>query len=558
MKKFYSFAIVMMAGVLAMTSCSNDDEMLNESARVINPNEIAFDTGQKGISSKSGTTVTSLSDFYVRASTSDDDVYFDAEHFSYDGTAFRSETDHYWPTTGTLNFYASNQQEALTAGTQANPSPIVDDYECDGIKDWVTATVKAGEKTIPYPLTFQHVLSQIKITAEAKDKTQDLVYKVVGVKLSAPDTGDYQFANATAGVGTWTIDNSSSGDYTYEQNMNGTFNPTAATEADQTWASTDYFNILPVTSGTLTFDVQYQVIQNGQVIGDFTGANSKQVTVDAPNLLSGKIYTYNFVLAINTNDVITFTVNTTAWGSGSTTDVQVPELILANLTLTDETLVKIKSTGTLTKDMVSAYKNNLKTIEITNNCTSLQTRAFYDFETLVSVNLPTTIKSIPECLFAQCVKLTSITIPNSVTSIGLQAFSGCSRLTSVTIPNSVTSIAGSAFYGCSSLTSVTLPNSITSISNSLFEYSGLRSITIPSTIRSIGDFAFRYSSNLRSVTIPNSVTNIGFRVFQACPQLTAITYTGTISEWNSISKNSNWNTLSSITVIHCTDGDIEI
>ena len=101
------------------------------------------------------------------------------------------------------------------------------------------------------------MLSQIKITAEAKDKTQDLVYKVVGVKLSAPDTGDYQFANATAGIGTWTIDNSTSGNYTYEQNMNGTFNPTAATEADQTWTSTDYFNILPVTSGTLTFDVQY-------------------------------------------------------------------------------------------------------------------------------------------------------------------------------------------------------------------------------------------------------------------------------------------------------------
>lgn len=219
-----------------MTSCSNDDEMLNESARVINPNEIAFDTGKKGISSKSGTTVTSLSDFYVRASTSDDEVYFDGEHFSYDGSAFRSESNHYWPTTGTLNFYASNMREDITDANK------VENYECDGEKDWVTATIKAGEKTIPYPLTFQHVLSQIKITAEAKDKTQDLVYKVVGVKLSAPDTGDYQFANATAGVGTWTIDNSTSGNYTYEQNMNGTFNPTAATEAEKTWQSTDYFN----------------------------------------------------------------------------------------------------------------------------------------------------------------------------------------------------------------------------------------------------------------------------------------------------------------------------
>lgn len=347
MKKIFSMAALFAAGLLGFTSCSNDDvaqggafsqDALAVSFAAVKTNGAVTPAKGPLLSRAAGVTTTNLTNIYVQATNSENAVYFGTgtaqdpmELFTYDGSSeFRSTVNHYWPNNtadganNTLNFYASNQQEALTAGTQANPSPIVDDYECDGIKDWVTATVKAGEKTIPYPLTFQHVLSQIKITAEAKDKTQDLVYKVVGVKLSAPDTGDYQFANATAGVGTWTIDNSSSANYTYEQNMNGQFNPTAATEAEQTWASTDYFNILPVTSGTLTFDVQYQVIQNGQVIGDFTGANSKQVTVDAPNLLSGKIYTYNFVLAINTNDVITFTVNTTAWGSGSTTDVQVP------------------------------------------------------------------------------------------------------------------------------------------------------------------------------------------------------------------------------------------
>jgi len=347
MKKIFSMAALFAAGLLGFTSCSNDDVAqggaFSQDALAVSFAAVKTDgavTPAKGplLSRAAGVTTTSLTNIYVQATNSENAVYFGdgttqkpMELFTYDGSSeFRSTTNHYWPNNAadgannTLNFYASNQQEALTAGTETNPSPIVDDYECDGIKDWVTATVKAGEKTIPYPLTFQHVLSQIKISAEAKDKTQDLVYKVVGVKLSAPDTGDYQFANATAGVGTWTIDNSSSADYTYEQNMNGQFNPTAATEAEQTWASTDYFNILPVATGTLTFDVQYQVIQNGQVIGDFTGANSKQVTVDAPNLLSGKIYTYNFVLAINTNDVITFTVSTNSWTDGSTTDVQVP------------------------------------------------------------------------------------------------------------------------------------------------------------------------------------------------------------------------------------------
>ena len=340
MKKIFSLAAIFAAGVLGFTSCSNDDiaqgpgmDGLEEQALMSNGIYFKVADGSaksplaKGalLSRAAGVTTTSLTDIYVQATNSDNSIYFGdgtPELFTHDGSSvFRSTTNHYWPTTGTLNFYASNQQETLVAGTE----PKVDDYVCDGIKDWVTATVKAGEKTIPYPLTFQHVLSQIKISAEAKDKTQNLEDKVTGIKLSAPNTGDYTFANATGGSGTWTIDNSTSGNYVYEQNMNGTFNPTAATEAEQTWKSTDYFNIVPVTNGTLTFDVEYQVIQNGQVIGDFTGANKKTVTVDSPNLLSGKIYTYNFVLAINTNDVITFTVSTNSWTDGSTTDVQVPE-----------------------------------------------------------------------------------------------------------------------------------------------------------------------------------------------------------------------------------------
>lgn len=385
MKKIFSMAALFAAGLLGFTSCSNEDiaqggafsqDALAVSFAAVKTNGAVTPAKGPLLSRAAGVTTTNLTNIYVQATNSENAVYFGTgtaqdpmELFTYDGSSeFRSTVNHYWPNNNaqeannTLNFYASNQQEALTAGTQANPSPIVDDYECDGIKDWVTATVKAGEKTIPYPLTFQHVLSQIKITAEAKDKTQDLVYKVVGVKLSAPDTGDYQFANATAGVGTWTIDNSSTADYTYEQNMNGQFNPTAATEAEQTWASTDYFNILPVTSGTLTFDVQYQVIQNGQVIGDFTGANSKQVTVDAPNLLSGKIYTYNFVLAINTNDVITFTVNTTAWGSGSTTDVQVPEIPTPlNITLLSSINdYYVNQNGILKKEWLGAYMTYLR------------------------------------------------------------------------------------------------------------------------------------------------------------------------------------------------------
>lgn len=162
MKKFFTMAALFAAGLLGFSSYSNEDGMFNEPTQALKPGEVAFSTGQ--LASKSGVTTTSLSDIYVKATTSADEVYFDVEKFSYDGSIFRSTVNHYWPTIGTLNFYASNQQETITDANK------VENYECDGEKDWVTATVKSGDKTIPYPLTFQHVLSQIKISAEAKDK----------------------------------------------------------------------------------------------------------------------------------------------------------------------------------------------------------------------------------------------------------------------------------------------------------------------------------------------------------------------------------------------------
>ena len=57
----------------------------------------------------------------------------------------------------------------------------------------------------------------------------------------------------------------------------------------------------------------------------------------------------------------------------------------------------------------------------------------------------------------------SVTIPNSVKTIGYSAFASCEFLTSIDIPNSVTSIGRFAFYQCSNLTSATIGNSVTSI-----------------------------------------------------------------------------------------------
>ena len=76
-------------------------------------------------------------------------------------------------------------------------------------------------------------------------------------------------------------------------------------------------------------------------------------------------------------------------------------------------------------------------------------------ENIASVVIPSQITSIGDYAFCECSELASVTIPSSVTSIGESAFRGCTGLTSVTIPDSVTSIGGNAFNNCTSLASVT-------------------------------------------------------------------------------------------------------
>ena len=133
--------------------------------------------------------------------------------------------------------------------------------------------------------------------------------------------------------------------------------------------------------------------------------------------------------------------------------------------------------------------------------------------------------------------LISIDIPSNIKSIGYYAFSNCTNLANITIPSSVTNIRSYAFENCS----------------------GLTNITIPDSVISIGTGAFCDCLGLTSVTIGNGVTSIGKWAFYDCRQLKNIEYTSTISDWNNISKGISWNDEVSIDcVVHCIDGDIKL
>ena len=215
--------------------------------------------------------------------------------------------------------------------------------------------------------------------------------------------------------------------------------------------------------------------------------------------------------------------------------------------------------GSVTSIGDSAFSecSGLTSITIPNSVTSIGNSAFWRCRGLTSITIPNSVTSIGYSAFSGCSGLASITIPNSVTSIGDAAFLYCSGLTSIKIPDSVTSIGDRVFWGCSGLTSITIPDSVTSIGDSAFwGCSGLTSITIPDSVKSIGDSAFDICIRLTSVTIGSGVTSIGNSAFWGCSRLTSIEYNGTISQWNAISKGSDWNKAADKCTIHCTDGDI--
>ena len=172
----------------------------------------------------------------------------------------------------------------------------------------------------PFHLSFYHATSQIRVTAEAADKSQALAYKLVSVRMTTPCTGSLAFSNVNGERATWSIVNNKTKTYSYDSAL-----PISFTNTGKANPSTVYWNILPVKDGTITFEIEYQVIQNGRVIADFTGEDKKVCEVKNPNLEMGKKYNYNFKLPVDASStIITFTTSVYSWQNGIDSSIDVP------------------------------------------------------------------------------------------------------------------------------------------------------------------------------------------------------------------------------------------
>lgn len=99
------------------------------------------------------------------------------------------------------------------------------------------------------------------------------------------------------------------------------------------------------------------------------------------------------------------------------------------------------------------YQTLLTEVEMSDNITVINEKAFYDSETLSVVKLSKNITEIGLSAFAYC-SITSIELPNSLTALSKQAFLGCSKLTTIILHPSLTTIGQGAFRNCTALANV--------------------------------------------------------------------------------------------------------
>ena len=199
--------------------------------------------------------------------------------------------------------------------------------------------------------------------------------------------------------------------------------------------------------------------------------------------------------------------------------------------------VKVIYNGIFSQSGYGYYSNtNILKITIQGDVELIENNAFERCNKLVSINFPSSLKTIGVEAFQYCNSLQSVIFEegSALTTISASAFSGCISITGeLIIPARVTTIGDDSFRNCSGLTSLTFADNsqLITIGNSAFDNcSGLiGNLIIPEGVETIGDYAFFGCRGLTGeLKIPEGVTTIGEGTFLSCEELTSVNLPSTI------------------------------
>lgn len=269
-KNLYLFAAAVVA--LGLASCSSDETI--ESAATSPSNEISFNAITNGVTRAADIDATALqaSGFTVFATVGSDfsTIYFNETAFTYTAGTYTSATKYYWPSSGTLDFYAyaysgadgqvthTAQTKAFTVTPNATAANQTDLVFANTNGKSMDATYDGGTKKYGangVPLNFRHAES--KVTVQLKNTNTSLKVTVKDVAIGYLNTtGTYTYSGSTTNGDTdnaseylkfadWTA-KSGTGSYTQ------TATTTSYTSATATTALPQSFILIPQALTTAT------------------------------------------------------------------------------------------------------------------------------------------------------------------------------------------------------------------------------------------------------------------------------------------------------------------
>lgn len=218
-----------------------------------------------------------------------------------------------------------------------------------------------------------------------------------------------------------------------------------------------------------------------------------------------------------------------------------------------------------------AFRNNinLTNVEISNGVINIGEYAFSGCRNLISVVIPSSIEKIEDYAFTSCYKLVEVfNFSNLSISKGTGGNGFVGYYAKVIHTNSTNSslieIDGYIFiydngdyylvsYNGSD-TNITLPSDVNGnsykIYNRAFYFSNITSAIISNGVTSIGESSFANCNSLTCITISNSITKISNSAFNGCSNLNSVYYTGTSTEWSSITIGSYNDALTNATIYY--------
>ena len=155
----------------------------------------------------------------------------------------------------------------------------------------------------------------------------------------------------------------------------------------------------------------------------------------------------------------------------------------------------------------------------------------------------------------------TLVVSEGITAIGNSVFERCVNMKTASFPSTLTAIGERAFfmYTHGGLTELMIPPSVTTLGERAFVDQAIISVTLPATLTTLGTYIFMGCTNLRSarvecsevpgfcfvqcgltsLTLSHNVTKVCSHMINYTP-LTEITYEGSLNDWASVTKQSNW------------------